>query len=225
MQMYQDREEAGRLLADRLRDLKARGDLLVLGIPRGGVVVAAQVAQALGAPLDVLIARKLGAPGNPELAIGAVTSDGSQVLDRDLARSVGAGQDYIEREINHQRAEIERRAREYRAGRTPIMIRDRIVILIDDGIATGATTEAAVRALRAAGPKQLILAVPVAPKDSLIRLRPLVDRLECPLVPDTFWAVGAFYAQFDQTSDEEVRQLLSGASEGSEPRPAKADES
>jgi predicted phosphoribosyltransferase len=176
------------------------------------------LAEALDAPLDVLIARKLGAPGNPELAIGAVTSDGIVSLDRSLARSTGADEAYIQRQIAAQRAEIERRTREYRAGRDQVDVRGKTVILVDDGIATGATTEVSVKAVRHAGAGRLILAVPVAPPDTLERLRPMVDRLECPLVPDSFWAVGAFYAHFEQTTDDEVRRLLRAAAE----RPAGA---
>lgn len=205
---YADRRHAGQEVARLLRDLTGRDDLLVLGIPRGGVVVAHEIAKALNAPLDVYITRKLGAPGNPELAIGAVSADGHIIVDHDLARSVGGEPAYIEREAERQRLEIERRLARYRGDAGPLDVKGKVVILVDDGLATGATALAAVRALRAAAPKEIILAVPIASREAADRLAAEVDRFVCPHVPRMFWAVGAFYGQFDQTTDEEVIQLL-----------------
>lgn len=205
---FRDRREAGQLLAERLNFLKGKEDVVVLGIPRGGVVVAHEVAQAIGAPLDVYITRKIGAPYNPELAIGAVASDGGVVLDRDLIHQLSVPQDYIEKETERQRREIERRAREYRDDRPPLDLAGKTVVVIDDGVATGATTMATLRALREQEPKELILAVPVGPPDTVRELGKEADQVICLSTPHLFWAVGAFYAVFDQTSDAEVKQLL-----------------
>jgi putative phosphoribosyl transferase len=205
---YRDRRQAGLELATHLGDLEGHPHVLVLGIPRGGVVVAHQVALALNAPLDVYMARKLGAPGNPELAIGAISADGRVVVDEALARAVGAGEEYVRRETQRQQREIERRLARYRGRLPPLVVKDRIVVLVDDGVATGATTLAAVQALAAEGPSQLILAVPVASQEAAAKLAAEVDRFVCALIPDLFWAVGAFYADFAQTTDEEVIQLL-----------------
>lgn len=205
---YRDRRQAGLELASYLGDLKGHPHVLVLGIPRGGVVVAHQVALALNAPLDVYMARKLGAPGNPELAIGAISADGRVVVDEALAAAVGADEEYVRREAQRQQREVERRLARYRGQLPPLIVKDRVVVLVDDGLATGATTLAAARALRAEKPSQLILAVPVASREAAAKLSVEVDRFVCPLVPDFFWAVGAFYADFTQTADEEVIQLL-----------------
>lgn len=205
---YRDREEAGQVLAKELAFLKGRKDVVVLGIPRGGVVVAAEVAKAIGAPLDIYITRKIGAPYNPELAIGAVASSGEIVLDEGLIMSLGVSSEYVEKETERQRKEIERRMAKYRGDFPPLDIKGKTVVLVDDGVATGATTLATIRALKKQGPKELILAIPVGPLDTIARLKKEVDKLICPLVPEVFWAIGAFYAIFDQTPDEEVIRLL-----------------
>jgi len=205
---FRDRHEAGKLLAEQLEDLRGREDALVLGIPRGGVVVAYEVAKALGLPLDVFIARKIGAPGNPELAIGAVASDGTVVLDEHSIGLLGIPMDYIEKEIRRQKREIERRLRLYRGGREGYPLTDKTVILVDDGVATGATTLAAIRAIKASSPAEVILAVPVAPPEAIARLKREANRVICLHTPSPFWAVGAFYLDFAQTSDEEVSALL-----------------
>ncbi len=206
--LYRDRRHAGQELAARLRDLKGRRDLLVLGVPRGGVVVAHQIALALGAPLDVYLAHKLGAPGNPELAIGAISADGQVLVDESLAQAVGADEDYLQAEIARQKREMARRLARYRGGAPAPTIQDRTVILVDDGAATGATLLAAAKALRLSNPRALIVAVPVASDEAAEKLSAAADRFVCPLVPDFFWAVGAFYQDFDQTTDEEVIRLL-----------------
>ncbi len=206
--LYRDRRHAGQEVAARLRDMKGRHDLLVLGVPRGGVVVAHQIALALGAPLDVYLAHKLGAPGNPELAIGAVSADGQVFVDEGLARAVGADEAYLEAEVSRQKREIDRRLARYRGAAPPHAIKDKTVILVDDGAATGATLLAAAKALRRAEPRMLIVAVPVASEEAAEKLSAEADRFVCPLVPQFFWAVGAFYQDFDQTTDEEVIRLL-----------------
>ena len=205
---FHDRREAGQLLAQELIFLKGKKDVIVLGIPRGGVVVAAEVARAIGAPLDVYITRKIGAPYNPELAIGAIASSGDVVLDEGLIGSLGVSPEYVQDETERQRREIERRLRKYRGNRSAQELKGKTVLLVDDGIATGATTLAAIRALKKERPAELILAVPVGPPDAVARLREEVDRLVCLDTPRLFWAVGAFYEVFDQTSDEEVVRLL-----------------
>jgi putative phosphoribosyl transferase len=205
---FHDRIAAGQELAHALRDLQERNDLLVLGIPRGGVVVASQVARTFNAPLDVCLTHKLGAPDNPELAIGAMVESGQVVLDRELIKEMWVPREYIQAETERQRKELARRARLYRGDRPPPQIPNRTVIIIDDGLATGSTMMAALQALDAQAPASLIVAIPVAPPEALRRLAPLADRIECLLSPRPFWAVGAFYDHFDQVMDEEVIELL-----------------
>lgn len=208
---FRDRREAGRLLAEKLSFLKSKEDLLVLAIPRGGVVVGSEVAKALGAPLDVYITRKIGAPYNPELAIGAIASDGTLVLDRSLSSRLGVSEEYIKAQSAREQEEIERRMRRYRRDQPSPDLEGKRVILVDDGIATGATIEATIDALHRTGVEELILAVPVGPKDTIERLKKKVDQLICLHAPQIFWAVGSFYMTFDQTSDEEVVALLKGS--------------
>jgi putative phosphoribosyl transferase len=205
---FRDRTAAGQELAHALADLKGCGDLVVLGVPRGGVVVAVEVAHALGAPLDVCLTHKLGAPDNPELAIGAVTEGGQVVLDQDIMDHLWLPSGYVKAESERQRRELARRARVYRGDRPAPQITGRTVIVIDDGLATGSTMLAALQALDAQAPASLIAAIPVAPPEAIQRLTRQADRVECLLCPRPFWAVGAFYAHFDQVSDEEVIQLL-----------------
>jgi putative phosphoribosyl transferase len=206
--LFQDRREAGKALAGELASFEETPNMIVLGIPRGGVVVGHEIARALGAPLDVYITRKIGAPHNPELAIGAVASDGTLLIDHQLVRRLGVSQDYVEQESDRQKQEILRRLAEYRGeGPTPVLA-GKVVILVDDGVATGATTLATIKAIKSQEPAKLILAVPVGPRDSIESLRQEVDELVCLHAPEIFWAVGAFYNVFDQTSDEEVKTLL-----------------
>jgi predicted phosphoribosyltransferase len=206
--LFQDRREAGQALAEELASLKGTPDMVILGIPRGGVVVGHEIARELEAPLDVYITRKIGAPHNPELAIGAVASDGTLIIDHQLVRRLGVPQNYIDEESERQKQEISRRLAEYRRDQKAPGLRGRVVILVDDGVATGATTLVTIKAIKAQEPSELILAVPVGPRDSIESLRKEVDRLVCLHAPEVFWAVGAFYNVFDQTSDEEVKALL-----------------
>lgn len=206
--IFRDRRDAGQQLATQLQFLSSQPDVIVLGIPRGGVVVAAQVARALNAPLDIFIARKLGAPINPELAIGAVTSTGDVLLDDEIVRELRIPNKVIEREVEFQRREIERRLEMYRQNRAPLDVKNKTVVLIDDGIATGSTVLASLRSLRKQEPARLILAVPVAPVETLKRLECQCDQLIVLATPEPFIAVGRFYWQFEQTSDEEVIALL-----------------
>ena len=206
--LFQDRREAGKALAARLASFKGRPSLIVLGIPRGGVVVGHEIAQALGAPLDVYITRKIGAPHNPELAIGAVASDGTLLIDHQLVRRLGVSQDYVDEESERQKQEIGRRLAEYRGEGPGPELADKVVILADDGVATGATTLVTIQAINSQQPTELILALPVGPRDSIETLRQEVDQLVCLHAPEIFWAVGAFYNVFDQTTDDEVKALL-----------------
>lgn len=205
---FPDRTTAGQELAQALADLKGRDDLLVLGIPRGGVVVACQVARALGAPMDVCLTHKLGAPDNPELAIGAVSEGGQVVLDQELIDHLWVPPGYIKVESERQRSELARRARVYRGDRPAPSVLNRTVVVIDDGLATGSTMAAALAALDAQAPASLIAAIPVAPPEAIRRLADKADRVECLFSPRPFWAVGAFYDQFGQVSDEEVIELM-----------------
>jgi putative phosphoribosyl transferase len=205
---FHDRREAGRLLAERLARYVGTDDLLVLGLPRGGVPVAFEVARALRAPLDVFVVRKLGVPGYAELALGAVASGGVRVLNEDVVAAVGLDKDAIERVAERELAEVERREREYRGGRPPLELRGKVAILVDDGLATGASMRAAALAARELGPKQVIVAVPVAADHTCDEFRHDVDEVVCAFTPEPFYAVGLWYENFEQTSDEEVRELL-----------------
>ncbi|MHB9057685.1 MAG: phosphoribosyltransferase [Bacillota bacterium] len=205
--LFTDRREAGELLATRLAGYLGQQPL-VFGIPRGGVTVAAPVASRLAAPLDVVVPRKLTSPHNEELAIGAVAEDGTLYVDETLVAYLGVTEDYLRREAARQIEEIRRRTALYRRGRPPREIKDRTVILVDDGVATGYTVLAAMRYLRRQEPRQLILAVPVAAPDTLIKLREEADRVVIVSSPEPFYAVGQFYRQFDQTTDDEVIDLL-----------------
>jgi putative phosphoribosyl transferase len=210
---FAGREEAGRLLAARLESYRGAKPI-VLALPRGGVPVARQIAAALDCPLDILVARKLGAPHHEELAIGALC-DGlfpQQVLHEALIRRLGVTQAYLQQEIGRQLEEIRRREKKYRQGKPRLPLRDASVIVVDDGIATGATMEAALKSARAQEPRALILAVPVAPADTVERLKPLVDDTVVLAVSEDFHAVGQFYEDFGQLQDEEVIALLQQAS-------------
>lgn len=204
---FVDREDAGRQLADHLRGRELTRPL-VLAIPRGGIEVAVPIAHALGAELDVVIARKLRAPSQSELALGALSESGDVYLNPQFAGLVAGLSTYLEEERARQASEIERRVARFRAVRPKASIADRSVIVTDDGIATGATLIAALRTVRAQGPRDLIVAVPVAPADMLASVRDLCDELVCLYAPDDFWAVGMHYERFDEVSDERVVERL-----------------
>lgn len=205
--IFSDRKDAGRRLAEKL--LKFRGEnLLVLGIPRGGVIVAAEVAEALDAPLDVIIPRKIGAPFNQELAVGAVAPDGTVLYDETMMRYLGLDESLLKRQISRELEEVRRRLKLYRGEQEPLDLEGRTAILVDDGIATGFTVQAALRSLRRQKPARLVLAVPVAPWEAVVRLKPEVDELIFLLNPEVFYAVGQFYKDFRQTTDEEVIAAL-----------------
>lgn len=208
--MFRDREEAGLLLA---RELKKRrwSDPVVLAIPRGGLVIGAVLARELPAELDVVLARKLPAPGQPELALGAVSEDGEAILNPSLVHLVAAERDYIAREVERQWAEIRRRQALYRKVRPPARLSGRSVIVTDDGIATGSTMLAALHAVRAQQPTEVVVAVPVVSPDRLPEIRRHCDALICLLAPEEFWAVGQFYEEFPQLSDAEATALLAEA--------------
>ena len=205
---FYDRVEAGQLLAEKLGGYANQPDVLVLGLPRGGVPVAAEIARALDAPLDVFVVRKLGLPGHEELAMGAIATGGVRVLNDDVIRSTGVGTDEIEEATAAQRLELDRREHLYREGRPAPVLRGRTVVLVDDGIATGATMRAAVAALRATEPGWIVVAAPVAPPDVCARLESEADELVCLARVEPFGAVGSWYVDFPQVTDEEVRQLL-----------------
>lgn len=205
---FRDRREAGRLLAQRLGAYKGRADLLVLALPRGGVPVAFEVARELEAPLDVLLVRKLGLPGHEELAIGAVATGGIRVLDEDLLAQFGISEEMLGPIVEREQRELLRRERAYRGAAPPRDVRDKTVILVDDGLATGSSMRAAVLALRQRAPARLVVAVPVAPPSSCTALREQADDVVCARTPEPFAAVGQWYEDFSQTSDEEVRELL-----------------
>jgi predicted phosphoribosyltransferase/pimeloyl-ACP methyl ester carboxylesterase len=215
---FQDRPDAGRKLAHALAHLKKEKPV-VLALPRGGVPVAFEVAKALDAPLDVVLVRKIGAPGQPELGLGAVVDGASPqiVLNEELVELVRPGRRYLEAEEKRQIAEIERRRALYRAGRKAIALDGRTVIVVDDGIATGGTMKAVLQALSRSGAKRVVLAIPVAPPDSLRDLSQLADETVCLMTPETFYAVGEFYRDFAQTSDDEVIDLLARAAKEATP--------
>ena len=204
--IFADRIDGGERLAKGLAHL-AGSDCVVLAIPRGGVIVGEVIARELGVPLDVVVPRKIGAPGNPELAIGAV-APGIRVLDPRMVGALGVTDRYLEREIAEQEAEIERRQRAYRGGRPPQPVEDRVAIVVDDGVATGSTAVAALRWARARAAERVVLAVPVAPPQSLERLRAEADEVVVLETPQPFLAVGEWYRDFDQTTDEQVVSAL-----------------
>jgi putative phosphoribosyl transferase len=210
---FADRVEAGRALAERLQALAGRDDVVVLGLPRGGVPVAAEVARALAAPLDVLLVRKLGAPGQPELAIGAIAEGGVRLVNEDVLLSLGLGLDTIDRVFAAEQPELERRLRAFRGDRAAVAVAGRTVILVDDGLATGASMDAACRAVAARGAARLIVAVPVAAREACERLRAVAHEVVAVATPSPFWAVGAWYADFQQTTDEQVVEALATAAQ------------
>jgi putative phosphoribosyl transferase len=207
---YTDRREAGRMLASKLQDYRGKPNVVVLGLPRGGIPVAYEVARALDAPLDVFVVRKLGMPGHPEFAMGAIASGGVQVLSDDVIRWYGVPDSAIAAVAAHEAAELQRREREYRRG--PLTdLRNRIVILVDDGLATGASMRAAVQAVRELAPARVVVAVPVGSPQTCDEFADIADEIVCARMPPQFSAVGQWYRDFSQTSDDEVRALLQEA--------------
>ena len=209
--IFSNRAEAGQLLAEKLEKYAGRDDVIVLGLPRGGVPVAYEVARRLGVPLDVFIVRKLGVPGFEELALGAIASGGVRVLNEDVIRALPNANALIESVTTRELAELGRREQIYRDGRPAPDIGGRTVILVDDGLATGATIRAAVAALRQLGAAKIVVAVPVGAADTCREIEQEVDETVCAMAPEWFQAVGQFYEDFSQTSDDEVRELLARA--------------
>jgi predicted phosphoribosyltransferase len=207
-QAYADRHEAGRELAHLLQKYTDRDDVLVLALPRGGVPVAFEVATALNAPLDVFLVRKLGTPGHRELAMGAIASGGIKVLNDDVVHYLGISADQIDAVAREEQQELERREAVYRTGRPLPSLQNRTVILVDDGLATGSTMKAAVQAVKQQQPARVIVAVPVGAGDTCEELRALADEVVCGRMPTPFSAVGQWYHDFNQTTDDEVRDLL-----------------
>ncbi len=206
--IFEDRQDAGRALAERLSDYAGRPDVIVLALPRGGVPVGAEVARALGAPLDVLVVRKLGLPGQEELAMGAIASGGVRVLNEEVVSLTGVPREVIDRVAEEEGRELERREAAYRGDRPPPDVAGRTVILVDDGIATGSTLRAAVEALRKQGPARIVVAVPTAPKAACEALGEVADEVICVTTPEPFFAISLSYRSFPQMSDEEVREIL-----------------
>ncbi|MGB9662517.1 MAG: phosphoribosyltransferase [Moorellaceae bacterium] len=205
--LFRDRADAGMKLAEALKEYAGQ-DVLVLAIPRGGVVVARPVAEALAAELDLIVPRKVGAPGNPELAIAAVAPDGTVIYNHGILKALKLRPEDLAPAVSRELEEIKRRMQVYRGGREKPQVQGRTVIVIDDGLATGLTMEAALISLAREQPRKLILAVPVAPSDTIERLRPLVHRVVCLATPDPFYAVGQFYFSFTQVGDDEVKAIL-----------------
>lgn len=207
MTLFANRVEAGKRLASALAESVSE-DGIVLAIPRGGVVVGFEIARALNLSLDVIVPRKIGAPDNPELAIGAMTEDGTIILDKDLVNQLGVSKAYIKKESERQRLEIKRRLKLYRGDFPRPKLKDREVIIVDDGIATGSTMKAALASVRKSGAKTVTVAVPVGPPSTIKELEAQADRVVCLYTPEPFYAIGEFYKDFAQTENEEVTELL-----------------
>ncbi len=228
-----DRTVAGRALGEALRSYRDREDVLVLGLPRGGVPVACEVAESLGAQVDLMVVRKLGTPGHSELAMGAIASGGARVLNQDVILSLHIRDKVIEEVASREKLELERRERAYRGHRAQPEIEGKCVILVDDGVATGATMRAAISALRHQKPARIVVAIPLAPPDTVEVLRSEADEVVCLETPEPFWAIGQWYVEFPQLTDDEVRERLAStwkiaderqrASRKSERNPADGD--
>lgn len=212
--MFIDRRDAGIQLAKRLKKYRGQKDILVLALPRGGMVTAFEIAKSLGAPIDVLIVRKIGFPGQPELAVGAVSETGTVALNQSIVSMYGVSEDYIQKETLRQKEEISRRVKLYRKGKTISGLDDKTIILVDDGVATGATVKAAIMTLKKEKIARLILALPVGPRDTADELKEMVDEFMCIETVEDFYAVGAHYADFTQVSDEEVVAMLERSAAG-----------
>lgn len=211
MALFKNRREAGRELAKELKEYKGQEGLIVLGLVRGGVPVAYEVAQALKCPLDVFVVRKLGVPGQPELAMGAIASGDVQVINDSIVRRSGISEQQIEDVVEEEKKKLKEREKAYRGVRPNIEIKNKIVLLVDDGLATGASMRAAVSALKELQPEKIIVAVPTAPQDTCQEFKSLVDEVVCLHTPSPFWGVGGSYENFSQTTNGEVREYLSQA--------------
>jgi putative phosphoribosyl transferase len=208
---FEDRAQAGRLLGEALAEYAKRSDVIVLALPRGGVPVGFEVARMIDAPLDIMLVRKLGTPGQEELAMGAIASGGVCVLNPDIVAVIDISQEAIEAVVATERQELERRERAYRGNKPPPPVENHFIILVDDGLATGASMLAAVSALRQRKPASIVVAIPVAPSDTVQRLKQEADEVVCLATPEPFSAVGRWYREFSQTSDDEVKSLLKRA--------------
>jgi putative phosphoribosyl transferase len=214
---FEDRTQAGRLLGEALAEYAKRSDVIVLALPRGGVPVGFEVARMIDAPLDIMLVRKLGTPGQEELAMGAIASGGVCVLNPDIVAIIDISQEAIEAVAATERQELERRERAYRGNKPPPTVENHCIILVDDGLATGASMLAAVSALRQRKPASIVVAIPVAPPDTVQRLKQEADDVVCLATPEPFSAVGRWYREFSQTSDDEVKSLLERAGSMSTP--------
>jgi len=209
--IFPNRFEAGKQLADKLLetlDLTSNSSLVVLAIPRGGVIIGSQLASTLKCPLEIIVTKKIGAPGNPELAIGAVGAVGEPVIDENLVARVGVDEAYLQSKIANLKSEIAKRIKEYHGDKPVINLKDKLVIITDDGVATGATMKAAIEIVRQENPQKIIVAVPVIAKDALKEIESLADEVVYLEAPDLFFAVGQFYQDFEQITNEEVKKLL-----------------
>ena len=209
IKIFQDRADAGRFLATKLDKFANRKDVVVLGLPRGGVPVAYEVARKLNAPLDIFVVRKLGVPGHEELAMGAIASGGVRVLNQEVFSQLHIPDDIIALVVDNEQRELERREREYRGDHAPLDLRGRVVILVDDGLATGSSMHAAVQAVRQRQPLRIVVAVPVGARETCESFQNEVDTMAiCAITPEPFQAVGSWYADFSQVTDEDVQKLL-----------------
>lgn len=206
--LFEDRADAGKKLAAALKAYENKPNTLVIALPRGGVVVGYEVAHQLHLPLDIVVPRKIGAPLNPEFAIGAITETGEVILSQALIKELGVTESFLKSAMEKEREIAQQRLNSYRKGRPPRILKDRHVILVDDGLATGSTMRAAIKTVRAQQAKEIVLAVPVAPPDTLQKIEKEVDKTICLEAPYVFYAVGQFYRSFEQTSDDEVMELM-----------------
>lgn len=213
--IFSDREQAGEQLAAALGFLKGK-DVVVLGVPRGGVVVAKRVAEALGAQLDIVVTKKIGAPEEPELAVGAVTQEGETVLNEQIVRMLDIDPSYLKTEAARLAREVKDRMERFRGDRPYPSLKGRAVVIVDDGVATGSTVSAAIMSVRKQAPSSVVVAVPVAPAEAVGELSKMADKVVCLATPDPFFAIGQFYADFDQVGDEDVREILVGERRGRE---------
>jgi putative phosphoribosyl transferase len=205
--LFHDRVDAGRKLGASLSSMKGK-DVVVLGIPRGGVVVANEVSKALGAPLDIIVTRKIEAPGEPEYALGAVTQEGDVIIDRQAAEALGATKEYIDSQITKKRSEVSERTKKFRGDVPFPQLEGKVVLVVDDGIATGSSVGAAVMSVKKRGPKEVVVAVPVAPAGATETLEQDGNRVVCLQTPASFLAIGEFYENFDQVGDDEVKRII-----------------